>query len=329
MHDDATGTSMRRWVGPAVGLAAAGTLLYALWKGLPETLAALRDFDWRVYPLVLALTLVNYGLRYWKWHWMLGRLGIHVPHRQNAHIFLCGLAMVISPGKAGELVKPWLVKQVTGAPLAATVPVLFAERATDGIAVIALTAVGASTFAAKAGFERGGEFLAVLVLGFVAFLAVLAFDPLAQILFAGLTRVHVRLAAAVETSWGSLRTCLSPASLVALTLVSIVAWWAECVGCWLVLRGMGAEASLDASTFLYAGATVLGGPSPGGLGVADVALAEGAVRLVPGLTAGASVAASLLTRVATLWLGVGIGALLFMRLDVLTKPSEAIREGGG
>ena len=37
----------------------------------------------------------------------------------------------------------------------------------------------------------------------------------------------------------------------------------------IVLEGLGQSASLDASTFLYAFATVAGGAMPGGLGVAD------------------------------------------------------------
>jgi uncharacterized protein (TIRG00374 family) len=329
MHEARPGGSLRRWIGPVIGLTAAGTLIWAVTQGLGDTLSALRSFDARVYPVVLLLTLVNYGLRYLKWHWLLGRVGVSLPHAVDGRVFVCGLAMVISPGKAGELLKPWLVREMTGTPMAVTVPVLFAERVTDGLAVIALTAVGLSTYAAAAGFEKGPEFLAALVVAFLAFLAVLASQTLSRVTVAVAGRVHERLGTALGTAIGSLRTCLSPGALVAMVALSVVAWWAECVGCWLVLRGVGADAGLGASTFLYAGATVLGGPSPGGLGVADLALAEGAERLFPGLSAGAALAASLLTRIATLWLGVAIGAVLLMRLDALLGRAEAAppREG--
>ena len=34
------------------------------------------DFNWAIYPLVLALTLFNYALRFIKWHYYLGEIGV-------------------------------------------------------------------------------------------------------------------------------------------------------------------------------------------------------------------------------------------------------------
>ncbi len=101
----------RRWAAAAVALAVLGYLGYAVWKGFSETAEALVRFRWSFYVPVLALTLVNYGLRYAKWAYLLSLLGIPVPHRTNVWVFLTGLAMVISPAKAGEVVKPWMVQQ--------------------------------------------------------------------------------------------------------------------------------------------------------------------------------------------------------------------------
>ena len=56
---------------------------------------------------------------------------------------------------------------------------------------------------------------------------------------------------------------------------------------------------------------------PGGLGVSDGALAAGAVALIPGVDEASSVAASLLIRVATLWFGVGLGAIALFKVSTL------------
>ena len=79
--------------------------------------------------------------------------------------------------------------------------------------------------------------------------------------------------------------------------------------------GLGTHASIGACTFLYSFATVFGGPAPGGLGMADTVLVEGALSSVPGLTGGEAVAAALLIRVATLWFGVLLGAGALLRID--------------
>jgi len=55
---------------------------------------------------------------------------------------------VISPGKAGELLKPYVVRARTGVPMATTIPALVTERLTDGIAMLLLASVGITTFAA-------------------------------------------------------------------------------------------------------------------------------------------------------------------------------------
>ncbi len=316
----------RRWAAWAVALAVLGYLAYALWKGFSETAAELIGFQWLLVVPVLLLTLVNYGLRYFKWHYLLGQLGIHVPHRTNLWIFATGLAMVISPAKAGEVVKPYLVREVTGAPMAKTIPALVAERGTDGIAVVALAAIGVSTFYAEAASLIWGT-----ILGIVAVLVVLAVKPLAMGLI-GLVRLVPPLtgiADRLEESYLAMRTCLAPVPLMVTVVASLIAWWAECVGYWLVLYGLGIWAGLDAATFLYAFATVFGAPSPGGMGMADAALAEGAVALVDGLTDPQALAASLLIRVATLWFGVILGAVALLRLesvlDLAEVEAEAVR----
>lgn len=324
-EEAATASAMERYRGAVaamIALAALGYLAYAVWHGLSETAAQLVGFSWPLYVPVLALTLVNYGLRYLKWAWLLQRLGVVMPPRANLAAFVCGLAMVISPGKAGELVKPWLVRQVTGTPMARTIPALVAERLTDGIAVVLLAAFGVATYQP----EAMGLILAtlgVLALGIVAF----AFEPLARALLDLTERIPgVRaLVPKLREVDAALRTCLGPIPLVVTLALSMVAWYAECVGYWLVFRGLDVDASLGVSTFLYAFATVFGAPSPGGVGIADVALVEGALRLVEGLEEPTALAAALLVRIATLWFGVLLGAFTLLRLDSFLgpKPPEA------
>jgi len=121
----------------------------------------------------------------------------------------------------------------------------------------------------------------------------------------------------------AMRVCLAPWPLFATAAVSMLAWWLECVAYWLVFHGFGVPATLDVATFLYAFATVAGGAMPGGLGVADGALGAGALALVSGITEAQALASALLVRVATLWLGVGIGAVALLRAGSLRPAAPA------
>jgi uncharacterized membrane protein YbhN (UPF0104 family) len=312
----------RRWVAAAVAIASLGWLLYAVVTGFRATAAQLAQFDWWLAAPVLALTLVNYGLRCFKWHYLLGRLGISVPLRVNAWIFGAGLAMVISPAKAGEVVKPYLVNVVTGTAFERTFPALVTERVTDGIAVVALAALGVSTF-----YAEGAAALGWTIGAIAAGLVVVAVRPLAMGMLAIVRAMPLAgpwLHARLEPMYVAMRTCVAPLPLAVTILASLVAWFAECVGYWLVLRGAGVHTGIDAATFLYAFSTVAGGPSPGGLGISDALLGELSQRIA-GATAAQGLASSLLIRFATLWFGVILGAIALLRIETVIG-SPAVRE---
>jgi len=291
---------------------ALAALLYVggvVWAGLDEFGSALQRYAWPTYLVVLALTLVNYGLRFWKWHYLLGRLGVRVPLVENLIIFASGLAMVLSPAKAGELLKPYLVRERTGVPMLRTIPALITERLTDGIAALVLAAISVSTYAGEhAGWVYG------TIGGIAVGLAVLANARVSHVILSVIQRLPGlgRLGTKLTEMYDSMRTCVAPVPLFLTIAASIVAWGAECVGYKVVFAGFGHDASLDLSTFLYAFATAAGGLMPGGLGIADGILATLPTRFIPGVDAGVALASAMLIRVATLWFGVVLGAIALL-----------------
>ena len=318
----------RKW---AIWAIAFGALLYvggSVWAGLQDVQDELAGFAWWLAVPVLLLTVVNYGLRFVKWHYLLGQLKAQVPWKESLRIFLAGLAMVISPAKAGELLKPYLVSKRTGMPMATTLPALVAERLTDAIAVLALAAISAGTYATKLesrevlGMDVSANgVLAVIAGGIVLGLAVLASKRLSLAILSVMAKVPLvkRVVPKLEEMYRALVTCLAPIPLLWTVFLSLVAWGAECWGFQLVLIGLGVEdAALGACTFIYAFATVAGGPSPGGLGIADGALVGMTTKLI-GTNQAIAVTGALLIRIATLWFGVGLGAIALMGFDKLLE----------
>jgi uncharacterized protein (TIRG00374 family) len=303
-----------RWGIVAIAFGALIYLVGTIWAGIDQMAAALERFDWRLVIPLLGLTLLNYGVRFAKWHYLCRRLGIDIGARENAWNFAAGLAMVISPGKAGELLKPYFVRARTGVPMAVTIPALITERLTDGIAMLALAAAGVTHFA-----PHDTEYIAIPSVITIVGLIVLASEPLSTAILQAIGRLPKvgRIAPKLIEMYRALRTTLEPVPLLITMVASIIAWGAECVGYQVVFHGLGFDVPLRACVFLYAFATVAGGAMPGGLGVADGALAAGAPRLVPGLDHATSVAAALLIRLATLWFGVAIGAFALLRVSSL------------
>ena len=72
----------RRWVVVAIALGAFFYLGYSIWTGFDEVKTQFAIFSWVYFIPVLVLTALNYGLRFVKWHYLLGRLG--VPSAEDA-----------------------------------------------------------------------------------------------------------------------------------------------------------------------------------------------------------------------------------------------------
>ena len=317
----------RKWVVIAIAI---GALLYlggAVAVDMDRVGSSLETFDWPILIPVCALTLLNYALRFVKWHYLLMRLGIGMPWKEDAWNFTAGLAMVISPGKAGELLKPYVVREYTGAPMATTIPALVTERLTDGIAMLILAGLSVSVYAADK-----IHYLTIPAAIIVVGLVVLAHEGLSLWTVRTLARIPglQKVSAKMEEMLVSLRRCVAPWPLVLTIFLSIVAWAAECYGYQLVFHGLGyTDVGLDVCVFLYAFATVAGGAMPGGLGVADGVLAGGAATLIKGISQPVSVAAAILIRICTLWIGVAIGAFALIKVSSMlggialaTEPNE-------
>jgi len=112
---------------------------YADWNDLSQ---ALLDFDWIYLPVALLLALVNYGLRFFRWQYYLHQLAIPLPWRESVVVFLAGLILSVTPGKPGELLKAYFIRERLQTPISQSVPAVIGERLTDLIALILLALAG-------------------------------------------------------------------------------------------------------------------------------------------------------------------------------------------
>jgi glycosyltransferase 2 family protein len=286
----------------------------AIYLGFEKLGRSLASFAYWLFIPVLALTFTNYLLRYVKWTVYLRVLGIHVPFRRNLTIFLGGLSMTVTPGKIGELLKAYLLREAQGVAMARTAPVVMAERITDLLALVLLMLTGFFTF-------RRFQLVLYLVGGMIAvFLIIISSRRLSLAVLhllgrlPGLRRLGDKLLEFYESTAALFR----PTPLLIATTLSVAAWFCECFGFYLVLGGFpDTQVPLLLAVFIYSATTLGGVVTPGGIGVTDggmTALLSYAARF----TAATAGAATLLIRLCTLWFAVVVGvvALLVFRRNV-------------
>jgi glycosyltransferase 2 family protein len=314
--------------GGLLGLAVVvGLLLYA---DVRDTGAYLRGFPLLYLAPILALSLFNYHLRWVKWHFYLGVIGVEgISRADSAALWVAGFVLALSPGKVAELLKATVLRAMTGTPVARSAPVIVAERVTDGLAMLILGAIG---FGGMLIAETGQD---GVLLGYVpAYLAVLG------VLLAGIVVIQVRplflgllgiagrlpivrrISQPLRELYEASYVLFRPRSLAFAVGLGVVSWAGECVASYLILRGLGVESSwllLGQATFILASATIVGAVSglPGGLGAAELTIA-GMVQLLILRAENAAFGgtAALLIRLSTLWFAVLLGlatAFIFRR----------------
>lgn len=325
---------MSRYVQRALIGVVLGVLLYVvavLYVDLGRVRAALAGYAWSMVAVALALSSVNYLLRFLKWELCLGWLGVRGVGPEDAPgltrgrsllIYLGGLSMSVTPGKIGEVLRSYLLRLTDGVPFSRTAPIVVADRLTDLVALVVLSLVGVSEFR---------EYLPVVVATLVivaAGVVVLGTPRLCHALLAGLARLPGlgKLAARAGSLVDSSAALLRLRRLMVLSAISVVGWGLECVGYWCIVGGLvGAEASLQLCTFLWSTTTLIGALSflPGGLGATEGSLAVLVGQLAIGVSAPAALATTLLIRACTLWYGEVVGGVALAALVRRTTPRVA------
>jgi uncharacterized protein (TIRG00374 family) len=241
------------------------------------------------------------------------------------------MMMVMTPGKAGEFLKPYMVRNVTGTPMSVTAPVILAERMLDGMAMLLLAAAGLFVFP-----NTVARSVAVMVVAFfVIFIVVVQVRPVALWSLSIGERLPVvkKFAQQLHTFYESARIVFGLRNLVIGLTVGAICWAAEGVAYYVVLLGFGAQPGIDTlltALFIFCISTVIGAAvaMPGGLGGVEGSLVALAVQLL-GFTTATATAAALLIRFCTLWFGVLIGVVSFFLWPNLLAGSETVTPGSG
>jgi uncharacterized protein (TIRG00374 family) len=296
-------------------------ILLSLISDLEALETALVGFPLGLLVPIALLSLGNYFLRYVKWHWYLKLLGHRINRFPNFLVFLCGFALTVTPGKVGEFVKTYIVKERFRVPYTASTAALLMERFTDVAAIVLLSCLGL--------FLRflHWSVAVVSILTMLAFLMLLRnrsfvgwfINHTERIRF--LRRFSDPLRTFYEEGW----TLLEMGVFIQALGLSLVAWFLEGLGYTLVAWGLGSPISLMEGVFIYSVA-LLGGALTlflGGLGATEGGMVG--LGIVFGMSRSTSAASTIIIRVMTLWLSVLIGCCVFLFTPSLRSLLQAAR----
>ncbi len=287
-------TARRLFIAAAVAVTVIAVV--TAFHDVPAVAAALRNFDWRLLPLGLAMAITMHGLRFWRWHLYAGHVSDGALRLTDSlHIYLAGLGTHLTPGR------------VAGTPVARSAPIMLAERVMDGVGLFALALPGAVTLG------LGGTAGLVLLAAGLLLMPALASHHLhrAALFAAARTPLIRRYVPSLERASDDLRVFMLPRIGLPAALMSVTSVALEVGVFALALHGAGLPVTWD--VYLRAGFVLTAGMLasavfmvPGNLGVAEGGIAA-LTRSLLAATAPMAAAAALIMRFLTLWTGLLAG----------------------
>tara|TARA_Y100001934_G_C12387225_1_gene797548 strand:- start:32306 stop:33286 length:981 start_codon:yes stop_codon:yes gene_type:complete len=292
---------------------------YGLWVGLSDPTKignALNKIGIQGCIVLLALSLVNYLLRFARYHWMMKHIGDKVPTLPNLLYYLSGFALTTTPGKAGESIRYIYLKPYK-VPFKHAIAILLTERLLDLLAVWFIALLGIWTFE-----EYRWVIILTAVICTVAI--ILIQQPLTiKVLNHYAKKSEGKLIGKI-CHFGA-ETCERTKELLAAKplligcALGIMSWGAEAIGFVYLIDLLGYDLNGYMVAAIYSAAMLVGALSflPGGLGGAEITMHL--LLMALSVSDADSVAATLICRIATLWFAVLIGILVMCYLEVVSS----------
>lgn len=320
--------NLRRATVSVVVAVAASVLLYAVLAFLtdaPAVLDALRSYPTEIFVLALVLAGVSFVVRGVRWGLLMRVVGHPIGMRDAVYLQLSGQTMSVTPGRLGEVLKPWLASRISDIRMTPGVALVFSERLADLIAVAVLSISGLSLLG-------GNQWILLTVLGLVAAGTGVAssqwFHDIALRFIARQewARQHQASASAVSHT---VKASLTWRTTLWSVACSVIAWGLEGVGFFFCLNALGFnDLNIFAAVSVYAVSTIVGAFTflPGGIGLTEASMTG--ILVAAGMDPASASAATLITRVATLWWGVAVGwVAIASRPSLFRSLREAASQG--
>jgi len=278
--------------------------IFLIISDLGEVYYQLNKIDITYLPIILLLIPLSWLAVFTRWNLLLKHSNIHVPIKENLKIYMSGLALSITPGKVGELIKSQLLKTKFGIPRKKTAPIVLAEQLYNVIGIIAVSILGIWYF------ELGAYIIltaaSLLVIAFILISSKRFFDKFLTLL----SRIKFlsQYILLFSDSYDVLRKSTRGRILVYASALSAAFWFIESVIVYFVLLSFGINHIEFLSVITtYTSSIILGVASflPLGIGVVEGSLAG--FFTLQGVDVSIALTLVIFIRIFTRWIGVSVG----------------------
>ncbi len=311
----------KRFIALALAASFIVLLLLAVFGGFGRVISIILSANPVYFAMAILFVLLSYLVRFVKWLYLLRRLKIQLPLWKGLAIYLSAYSMELTPGRAGRVVVGYTLDRVTKKRFMKVAPIVTMDIFSDFLGFALLTLFAAFFFKKYIIYVV----FAVALLS-ITFLFVLNDKPYRFLREGRYTKGFMRrFSPSINTYFASQNVLGDHKTYAVSTMFAIPADVLNASALYFSLLALGFVPNIGQVIFVFAVAQIFGMVSfiPGNIGVTDAALVT-LIGATFGTNSAINSAATILTRIATLWFGV----LLGMAFLIYTMRYWIPRRGG-
>ncbi len=279
--------------------------LMVIYGDYSSVLTAFKLFNWKFIPLIFLIIYVTFLLKFLKWQYYLKLIGVNLKLKDSFHIFMASLTMSFTPGKIGDFIKSYMVREIDGTAPSKTIPIIFADKITEFAALIVSVMIGVDML------HKGIIMLSLSVLMLVLLLYLVLNNNFIDWFFLRLKRIKLfaKYIAPFNQSLLNSQIALKPKPFFLMFLLSLLIWIIEAAAFFIIIYGFQINIGVSGTFFTYFFSIFVGSVSffPAGLGITDGSIAILLTNY--GIHESISISVALIIRVATLWFAMLVGSI--------------------
>jgi glycosyltransferase 2 family protein len=310
------------FVAAAFAVSVAVYIIIAYVGGIGKVFETIAHANLYLFALAFVAVFAGYMLRFGKWSYFLKKLKIKVPFKKSLVTHLSMYSMDITPGSYGRVVAAYTLSRIANVKTLSVVPIVIVEIFTDfmGWAILALAA--AVYFHTYIFYVLIIDIL--LLLPFLFILNKWFFNKFRVIL--DKSKYLKKFSMYGEEYYASQTKLNSPDVYVVSIAFTVPAAFLTALALYFSIIAIGSTAHVAGSVFIFSSSQIFGMITaiPGNIGVTDAALVT-LTSSIFHISVTLSSAATIMSRIATLWFGLAVGGVAFIYTLRYWKPNKKKR----
>ena len=242
-------------------------VVFLVFSDIGKTFSSIISIDKTYLTIGVSLLLVDMFLRTIRWHVFLRVITNTIPFTRSALYFISGYAFMLSPGRAGEIIRSPFIKRDYGISVSKTASFVLVERFYDLLGVMIIIGIGLV-------FSNFQKSIIILPLGLIiSLLVIIRSKKIFSKVLGRLSKTKFlnKMIPDPEESYGVIFSFMKPKFFAIGTLTSIACSMIEVVSTYLFLLGLGGKINFNDLAVIYNTSNFAGAVSliPGGIGVME------------------------------------------------------------